>query len=130
MCKSACGIPTYEAVARRYPCGQDVSWTVQFQEARVVPCNTNSATEWPTFFISISDSTMQALASERQARGRAPAGCMPQQLRAQTGCFCCAEGGMQRAYPWAMRMGWPGIETADGSGLQRQVPFLDLLDIE
>lgn len=37
---------------------------------------------------------------------------------------------MQRAYPWAMLMGWPGIETADGSGLQRQVLILDLLDIE
>ncbi len=36
---------------------------------------------------------------------------------------------MRRAYPWAMLMGWPDIEMADGSGLQRQVRMLELLEL-
>ena len=130
MRKGACGIPADEAVAWRFPCCQDVNRTMHFQKARIVPCNTKNARDWPRFFTIIPESTQLTLACERQAKGGAPAGCMPRQLRAQTGCFCCAEGGMRRAYPWAMLMDWPGIETADGSGLQRQVHILDLLDRE
>lgn len=49
------------------------------------------------------------------------AGCMPLQQHGPTVCCSFVEEEMQRGCPLGMHLGWPGIGTADGSGLLHQV---------